>query len=144
MCDTPDNRWTLDEVKQWCRTKRLSPRPGEVAQRAKRPFQFCTGDYYFDRSLTTALSRRTAEAIEVVKSGKLEAWVRGGLDDSQTADRIAVLTEDAKKRRTQGEQGQHEGDVLVSHVCRVIDPASPIFYRGLFVSVDGLGRPSPK
>ena len=139
LCDTPENRWTLDDVKQWCRTKSLSPRPGEVAQRAKRPFQFCNEDYYFDRSLTIALSRRTAEAIEVVKSGKLEAWVRGGLDDSQTADRIADLTEDAKKKRTQGEQGQGEGDVLVSHVCRVIDPASPIFYRGLFVSVDGLG-----
>lgn len=139
LCDTPENRWTLDDVKQWCRTKSLSPRPGEVVQRAKRPFQFCTEDYYFDRSLTIALSRRTAEAIEVVKSGKLEAWVRGGLDDSQTADRIADLMEDVKKKRTQGEQGQGEGEVLVSHVCCVIDPASPIFYRGLFVSVDGLG-----
>jgi hypothetical protein len=116
------------------RGRRVAARP---PRRAQRPIPMQMGEVWSARSLAYALAMEPDNAVQVVRSGGVERWLRRGLGDGQLAARV----EEAVHRRVlDGHTDPSVGEAaLVTHVIALLDPLAPLCWRGIAVWPDGIG-----
>lgn len=135
MLDDPGLRWSMESLESWLTGRRLTPAQGRPAARSKRVFRFNGVDHTIARELAESLARNWDKAAEPITDGRLEIWLRRGLDDKETADAVSDLV---MQHKVAGSRGAST-DVLIAKVCMRLDPAAPVRYKEARFTVDGVG-----
>ena len=131
--DDPEARWSLDDAEGWVwgNARRLNHMP--VAVRASRPLKIGTKMVILDRLAAHELGRLGNVGHEYIKTGGLVTWVRNSLKDKDRATRISELIAAADTGK------DFADDMLVTQVCKSLDPEGPIRFRGQAICRDGFG-----
>lgn len=129
-------RWTIAEMESWLGGQHKTPSQGRPPPKSESPFELAGSEYFNKRILAYAMSKNVTEAARRVKDGGLENWLRRGLNDSETADLVKAAV-DVGKAYEQSPQGQD--DFLITKVSIILDPTSPIRYKGFDFMADGFG-----
>jgi len=131
--DDPEVRWNLEDTEGWVwgNARRLNHMP--VAVRASRPLKMGAKDVVFDRLVAQELGQMGDVAREFVKTSNLAVWVRNSLNDRERAERIATLISETEAGNEAAE------NLLVTKICKCLDPQGPIRYQGQSVYRDGFG-----
>lgn len=135
LCDDMRDRWKLDELDLWLNGRRVSPIQPKPAKRSQRPFRFEGKDYYAARELANAFARQWDAASAPIMDGRLEIWLRRGLEENEIADAVTLAI---RMAQASGEQRQ-TSDFAIARVLMILDPKAPVRYREIRVTLDGFG-----
>lgn len=127
LCDDPRQRWDIEKLELWTNGRRMSPLQTKVERRAQRGFSFAGGEYHSAPELAMAFARNWREAGPPVIEGRVELWVRRALEDKDRANAIAEVV-----NATMGAAADQKAatEIAVARACMVLDPRSPIRYKG--------------
>ncbi|MCW5698644.1 MAG: hypothetical protein KIT00_02260 [Rhodospirillales bacterium] len=136
LCDDPEYRWGSLELDGWLEGRRLNPVRPQSERKPLCSFRFTGSEYVSLRRLVRAMTRHVDEAARVIRNGDLRQWLdlRLKAPDLVAAVESATLSSNAAMGGPQGAD-----DLLVAKVAILLDPASPIRFRGLSYMLDGLG-----
>lgn len=136
LCDEYKERWDLEALDLWLNGRRMSPIQSKPPKRAQRGIKFEGQEYFSNRELAHALAGSWDAGLAIVLEGKVEIWLRRGMEDNDTADAIALAI-----RMSQAVQGDPRitSDVTMARVLMLLDPAAPLRLRDLRVTLDGFG-----
>lgn len=136
LIDDYSDRWDLENLDLWLNGRRLNPIQPKPAKRAQRPFKFDGRDFFTAHELAHAFSLKWDDAAEPVIDGRVEIWLRRGLEDNPMADSVALAI-----RLGQAVQGEPRqvNDFTIAHVLTILDPEAPLRYRDVKVTLDGFG-----
>jgi hypothetical protein len=136
LCDDYKERWEVENVDLWMNGRRLSPIQPKPPKRAQRPFKFGGHDFFTCRELAHALAQNWDEAIGPITDGRVEVWLRRGMEDNETADAVGLAI-----RLSQASHGDAKNsvDFTVARVLILLDPMAPLRYRNVRVTLDGFG-----
>ncbi len=135
LCDNPRDRWTLAALQSWMQSNNRESRPSTGNRSAKRPFQFKGRGYTEPALLARAMSREVTDAMQALRGPGLEPWVANALRDEIGAQKLKSIC-DLAGRTGRRALGEHE---IVAHVCSVLDPGGPLYFKGLALMPDGVG-----
>ncbi|MGD9639379.1 MAG: hypothetical protein AB7U85_10065 [Alphaproteobacteria bacterium] len=136
LADNIEQRWTIKDVELWVNGRRLSPIQSKADKRASAPFSFDNKDYYTARLLAIALLKNHEGAIEIIKNGKLEVWLKRCLQENKKADQIKEIVEEISAREN---NIKSQNDIILAKVCMLLDPKAPIRYKTVSTTVEGFG-----
>lgn len=134
LADDPDERWTLDNVREWLTGRHVTVAADRNLEKPKRVFSFAKKEYRKPIAIAEAFNRNCSEAVSEIQSGRLEKWLASDRDRLALAESVVGLRE-----RNAGGSSKLSNDALVSRVCMVLDPKGPIRFKGMAVSIDGIG-----
>jgi hypothetical protein len=136
LVDDFKDRWDLENLDLWLNGRRLTPIQPKPAKRAQRAFKFEGHEFYTTRDLAHAMSLHWDVATQYIMDGRLEVWLRRGLEDNETADAVALAI-----RLSQAVQADARMmvDFTVARVLVLLDPQAPVRYRDVRVTLDGFG-----
>lgn len=134
--DDSRERWGLEQLDLWLNGRRLTPLQPRLEKRAQRAIKIGGEDYVTARGVAYALMSNWDRAQAIIQEGKLEIWLRRGLEDNERADAIstAVTVVEAMPgdKRTLG-------DLIVSRAIMVLAPEAPLCFRTVRCTLDGFG-----
>jgi len=136
LSDDPNERWGLEDLEQWLGGQRRTPIPRKASPSALGALEFVGVPYMTSRTLAHGFAQNIPEAVNVIKEGRLDDWLRRQLSDAKCADAVADAIKVAKVNAT-GPLGSD--DYLVSKICIILDPAGPIRYKEISFMPDGFG-----
>ena len=134
MADSPEERWSLTDVDKWLQGEHVS---GVVVPRLLNPIKplpFFERKYENAQALAEAFNRRWSDAAAEIQTGRLEKWLASSRERLAMAESVTVLRE-----VWAGGTGKMSTDELISRICMVLDVHGPIRYKGMAVSLDGIG-----
>lgn len=134
LMDDKRMRWTLDDVLTWMDGRRLSPKQPPKKQKAARSLSFHGKPYNLPALLSRDLFAHVQEAVQLVESGELEQWVKRSVEDELMLMRYHAAIRSAED---QG-RGAAYWDRLVSRMGLCLDPTSPIRYKNMSVTGEGI------
>lgn len=131
--DDPKVRWSLEDTEGWVwgNARRLNHMP--IAVRASRPLKIGKKEVMFDRLAAQELGGMGDAAREFIKGEGLVNWVRNSLNDRERAEQIGAMIAETEADNVAAEE------LLVSRVCKCLDPEGPIRFHGQAVYRDGFG-----
>lgn len=133
LSDDPNSRPDLEEIALWPAGARGRPQTTRAVRKATRPFEF-GGEAILDaRSLAFTMATHWQDATKVIRSPALLYWLDRALGDKGLTQRVSEVIQSDPT----GSEG--DGDLLLSRGLMVIDPRSPLWWRGLAMMPDGLG-----
>ncbi|HEX4171864.1 MAG TPA: hypothetical protein VHY82_05230, partial [Acetobacteraceae bacterium] len=106
-------------------------------RRAQRPLSMAGTDVWDTRSLALALATEPNQAVQDLRSGVVEQWLRRSLGDSQVAARVEELVHHRSFDMAPGD-GRDDAELPMRAVA-VIDPLAPLCWRGVALWPDGIG-----
>jgi hypothetical protein len=129
LADDFEQRWTPEQVLEWCENPRVNAKRLPALRRAPRPFVFNGMEFGYARPLPAAFAANRSEALAVLRDGSLAKWVRNELHDAAADERLeeAILG------------AGNDDDALISQVSMALDPQGPLRFRDLVAMPDGLG-----
>jgi hypothetical protein len=136
LADEEFERWNIEALDQWLNGQRKTPIQRRPATKPKAPFKFGARDHMTVRSIAQAFSKNVPEAIKIIRSGKLEHWLRTSIDAPEIADSLLEIMTIPKGHEASLDAAD---DVLVSKVCMRLDPHGPIRYKHFSFLPDGFG-----
>lgn len=136
LSDDPHQRWDRESLELWLAGRRLSPIQTKPAAKAQREFPLKKGEYGNTRELAQAMGQVWDGAVSVIQDGQLELWLRRSLDDKSRAEAVAAAV---KLSEIGAADGRTANDFLLVRIGVILDPDSPIRYRGLSIMPDGFG-----
>ncbi|MFA7429507.1 MAG: protein kinase family protein [Rhodospirillaceae bacterium] len=136
LCDDPKERWDLEDVDLWLQGRRLTPIQPKPPKRAQRPFKFEGREIFTMPELAHAMSVKWDAAAAPILDGRLEVWLRRGLEDNEAADAVANAIRIAQ---AQSGDPRQSSDLTVARVLIVLDPKAPVRYREVRTTLDGFG-----
>lgn len=134
--DDPHDRWSFEEIQNWLAGARRSPAPRRATPRAENSMVFGGREHVSPRTLAHALAQNPGDAAPIIRDGRLEAWLRRQLMDSELADNVLNAVEIARAHQN---DAMGSNDYLVSKICTLLDPAGPIRYRGMAFMPEAYG-----
>ncbi|MQX36993.1 protein kinase family protein [Roseospira navarrensis] len=137
LADDKEQRWDFEQLDLWFNGRRMSPVQAKPLKRAQRAFVFMNQEFLSPRHLAHEMATHWDKAAPIVLEGKLEIWLRRGLEDNQLADQVAMAIRNAAA----GSQHSRGGinDLALANVLIVMDPDAPIRFRGFRAHMDGFG-----
>ncbi|MBF0268339.1 MAG: hypothetical protein HQL44_07080 [Alphaproteobacteria bacterium] len=137
LCDDPAERWTVNDLDLWTNGRRLSPLQPKQEKRAVRGFAFLGAEYNTARELAFVMAENWGKAAEPMLDGQLEVWLRRGIENKEMADLVSTAIKSVKQ--TPGVDQKTAEDLLVTRVLMLLDPMSPIRYKGFSALPLGFG-----
>jgi hypothetical protein len=116
------------------RGRRVATRP---PRRAPRPMTLAGAEVWDARSLAFGLAVEPEQAVQSLRGGVVEQWLRRSLGDAQLAVRVEELVRQRPVDPTAG--GGGDDAVLLMRAVALIDPLAPLCWRGVAVWPDGIG-----
>ena len=126
LCDDPAERWTVGELELWANGRTLSPKQAIVPAKSRRPFPFAEREHWNCRSLSLAMHRHWEEALNRLRDGSLEPWIRRSIADEDHAK--VVLKALTSGGAAPGASAESD-DRLLTRVLAALDPEAPLRYR---------------
>ena len=136
LCDEPERRWKLKQLRRWCDGLYDSTSRGGAARRALRSYGFMGHEYFQPALLAMALSRHPREALVEIREGRVERWLRSVLSDPKAADTVKQAA--GSSSATASSRGAADAE-MVTRTCLALDPKGPLRYRDLTITLSGLG-----
>lgn len=134
IVDVESERWNLEDAEAWIRGSRQAVRPQRARRYASRPMVFGEQNYLLASSLTYALSRNPAAAVDAIRDKSLDSWLRRSLSDEKLADSVQTTINPS------GSSSKNiSDDVLIGRTCIALDPDAPLHYRGFTCHFDAIG-----
>ncbi|MCF8479572.1 MAG: protein kinase family protein [Rhodospirillum sp.] len=136
LVDDPDQRWTLEAIDMWMNGRRMNPMQTKQDKRSQRPFMFRNTEYFTRRALAHALTRDWEAGATPLMEGKVEIWLRRGLELHELADSVANVI------RASGARAKDVGmarDMAMASALTLMDPAAPIRYGRLRIHMEAFG-----
>ena len=136
LAEDPDHRPTPAMLADpaLARTRRIAARPPRRAQRSIAVGSHIVWDA---RGLAHALSSEPAPAIQLLRSGIVDQWLRRSLADASLA---LVLDEAVRQRTTEAVLAEPEADaILLLRAVAMLDPLAPVCWRGFRLWPAALG-----
>ncbi len=137
LADDVDQRWDFEQLDLWFNGRRMSPVQAKPLKRAQRAFVFLNQEYLIPRHLAHAMASNWDKAAPMVMEGKLEIWLRRGMEDNILADQVAMAIRNAAAGGGAVRKGVN--DVALANVLIVLDRQAPIRYRDFRAHLDGFG-----
>lgn len=134
LADDPDHRWTLASIQEWLTGRHVTIAADRNPGKPKRVFSFAEREYRNPIAIAEAFNRNCGEAVTAIQSGRLEKWLASDRDHLAGAETVIGLRE-----RNAAGSNKLTSNALVSRVCMVLDPKGPIRFKGMAVSIDGIG-----
>jgi hypothetical protein len=120
-----------------------------IAMRAARPIAIGDQLAWNRRILALRCSEKPQEAMELLRRGAIEQWLRRSAEDGAIAGGIEELRRDqslddgraASRRRPDAGSGVGVSfdDFCLLRLVALLDPLAPLFWRGFWLWPDGLG-----
>jgi hypothetical protein len=133
LADSPQDRWTIDDLDLWFDGRRLSPKAPNLPMQAQRPQVFAETDYWSRQALGHGLAKRWTQAVNFLPEAGLGVWLKRSLgEEKRAAAADAVLSGG-------GESGRSGADHQLARILMLLDPAAPVRYRDIAAHVDGFG-----
>jgi hypothetical protein len=115
------------------RARRVAARPSRRAQRA---LEIGGVAVWSARQAAYALANHPVQAIPVLRSGRMDHWLRHGLGDAGMAARL----DEVVRYRVESQVADPGADALLAMRCvALLDPLAPLCWQGLAVWPDGIG-----
>lgn len=89
--DDSRERWTLEQLDLWINGRRLTPLQPRMEKRAQRTFRVGNHEYATARGAAYGLMSNWDKALGIIKEGRLEVWLRRGLEDNERADHLSSV-----------------------------------------------------
>lgn len=137
LADDHDQRWDFETLDLWFNGRRMTPVQARTVRRAQRAFVFMNQEFLTTRHLAHAMATNWDKAAPMVLDGKLEIWLRRGLEDNQLADQMTMAIRNATAIADRSKRAIH--DVALANVLIALDPQAPIRYRDFRAHLDGFG-----
>lgn len=134
--DDSRERWTLEQLDLWLNGRRLTPLQPRMEKRAQRTLKVGNHEYATARGAAHGLMTNWDKALGLIKDGRLEVWLRRGLEDNERADQLSTVVK-VVEALSGDKRGQ--GDLLVSRAIMVLFPEAPLCFRTVRCSLDGFG-----
>jgi hypothetical protein len=136
LVDDVDQRWTLESVDMWSNGRRMNAMQTKPEKRSQRPFMFRGTEYHTRRALAHALTRDWEAGAGPLMEGKVETWLRRGLELQELADSVGNVI------RASGARAKDQGmarDMAMASALTLMDPAAPIRYGRLRIHIEAFG-----
>ena len=136
LSDNEEQRWNIENLKQWLTGRRLSPmqtRAGKVSQRA---YQFNGKEYFTTRELARDFVKNWQMAADAIRGEKLHVWLYRGLEDKKLHDKVQKILGNTVLKYT---SVKVQNNVLVTKICLLFDDNACIRYKNISFLPDGLG-----
>lgn len=137
VADDQKDRWGLESFDMWLNGRRLTPVQPQPARRSQRPFKFEGKDYTSSRELANAMAMNWDAAAAPILDGRLEIWLRRGLEVNELADFVALAIRMSQAVQIEARQ---VNDLTIARVLMLLDPRAPVRYRDIRVHPEGLGN----
>jgi len=137
LADDADQRWDFEKLDLWFNGRRMSPVQARPVRRAQRAFVFMKQEFLSPRHLAHEMATNWDKAAPIVLEGKLEIWLRRGLDDNQLADQVAMAIRNAMAGSEHSRRNIN--DLALANVLIVMDPDAPIRFKEFRAHMDGFG-----
>ena len=134
--DTVEERWGLDQLIGWMDGHKQPTLRQIPIVKSDFPYRYESRDHYTPRTLSRSLSRHRETALDVIRDEALIGWLRKGVKDAGRADGIKAALEIAALHK---DDIQGTDDYIITKACMVLDPQSPIQYKGFSFMPDGYG-----
>ena len=134
--DNPTERWGMEQLENWKSGLPNLPNPAVPPERAHRPMPLGGYDHLYPRGLAYSMAHRPEVAIELIKDGTIERWIKKDLMDEELSVRF-----DESAEITKFQSGKVKGGdaLLLAHVLILLDPKAPVRYKGVSYMPDAFG-----
>jgi hypothetical protein len=136
LAEDIEQRWTLDSIDMWMNGRRMNPTQNKQDKRSQRPFIFRGTEYYTRRSLAHALALDWEAGAVPLMEGKVEVWLRRGLEFQELADSLASVIQASGARAKDVGMAR---DMAMASALTLMDPAAPIRYGRLRIHFEAFG-----
>ena len=134
--DDPEQRWTMDDVSMWLDGQRIGVKQGGLRRlNANRPLAFGKGNYLRPELLGYDFQESVQDAHQLIIGGELAKWIDRSVANPALKSRLQGVLDEGEK------YGQKLGYVerKVAQVSLVLNHDSPLYYKEVSISPDGLG-----
>lgn len=138
LADDSRSRWTTNDFDLWLEGRRLTPLQLAPAKKASIPLKFADSEYTTARELAYGLWKNWDRAAAVIRDGRLEVWLRRGLESKDLVEELQKITRMSAAWGMGSDAGGD--DQLIARVCMMLDPNAPIRYKKLAINLDGFGN----
>jgi hypothetical protein len=134
--DNAHQRWDFDSFEMWVSGRRVPAAQSPARQRSPRALKFGPFEHTEPRSLAYAMSLRADTSIKLVRDGTLETWLARGIEDQELAEMVTgAIAESGVKHA----ENRDADAILMAHILLIMDPTSPVQYKGAHFMADGFG-----
>ena len=133
LADSPQDRWTIDDLDLWFDGRRLSPKAPNLPVQAQRPLVFAETDYWSRQALGHGLARRWTQAVGFLPEAGLGVWLKRSLGEEKRSVAAGAALSGG------GESGRSGPDHQLARILMLLDPTAPVRYRDIAAHVDGFG-----
>jgi hypothetical protein len=134
LADSPGERWSLAEVGQWLAGDRVIGVVIARSENPKRPFPFAEKQLRSTKAVAEAFNQHWNDAAAEIQTERLEKWLASHRERMALAESVTILREGWA-----GGSGKMSTDELISRTCILLDPDGPIRYKGMAITIEGLG-----
>lgn len=135
LSDDQDQRWTLEAIDHWMNGRRTNTVQARLEKRSQRPFTFRGEEYYTRRTLAHAMATDWEAGAEAIMGGKVEIWLRRGLELQELAESVANVVRASNVGAKDAGQAR---DMAMAAVLTLLDPAAPIRYHKIRVHIEAI------
>ncbi|MGB4106512.1 MAG: hypothetical protein WBK55_01795 [Alphaproteobacteria bacterium] len=134
--DDATQRWTLEEVMVWMDGRRLSPKQSIKEKKAPRAVLFSGEKYFQSTLLAMSLDSNPPDVVRLVESDDLNQWLARSVEDDIALERVENAVKTTREKGT----GPGYEERLAANLSVALDPKSPLRYKGLRMTGDGVGK----
>jgi len=135
--DDSDERWTKAEIYAWLESAAPNRRSVNTLWTFARPVSFRRESYSDRRMLARDLSKHPLEAASFLRGLDIDNWMSNMITTELFSERQErLLAVEPSQDLSSSRHGDH---AMVARVCSHFDPRGPIRFRGLSLSIDGIG-----
>lgn len=133
LMDEIEERWTLDDLEFWVAGRRLSPKQQAMPSKASRAFSFQGRELLTCRDVARAFTNNWEAAIEPVRAGMLDTWLRRSLGEEEAIEAVNTA------KATISVTGTENDDRTLARIIIALDPTGPITFKSFSAAIDGMG-----
>ncbi len=129
LADLPENRWDYLQCYNFMEGKNNTFITHGGIENSKRALSINGDKHYTNADAAMALQNSPTEAKELIASGKLQDWIKSGLEDEKLYNQVEkIIAQDKDKIPF---------SIMLSKICILINPAAPIRLGDISVFPDG-------
>lgn len=133
LSDNKESRWNYLQVFNHLEGKANTFGNSETFDRSMRALTINNEKYYSSKTAAIALLNNPEEGVSLLRSGKLQEWVKTGLENEKLAQRIDKLFR-------QEVASPQTPETVIGEICVLLDYTLPIKVGSIFVFPDGLPK----
>lgn len=134
--DDSRERWTLETLDLWLNGRRMTPLQPRMEKRSQRTLKIGDVEYSTARGVAYGLMTNWSKAGTLIQEGKVEVWLRRGLEDNERAD--AMVTAAKVVEAMQGDKTTMT-DLIIARTIMVLAPDAPLCFRNVRCTLEGFG-----